>query len=171
MRLRRLLVLAAVLVAGLLLESTVFASWRLAGARPDLLVIAVVAVAMGAGPVEGATFGFCAGLLADLLFGESQSVGVTALAYTAIGFAIGALEPYVTSSGAWVHLGLSAAASLASVWLTGLVLRVFGQFSWGYVARTGLLVAVANLLLTPLVYPVVRRLLAWTAPQEAGVLP
>jgi len=159
---RRVLALSAVIAVGLLLESTVLISWRLAGARPDVLVIAVVAVAMGAGPVQGATFGFCAGLLADLLF--SQSVGVSALVYTAIGFAVGALRAYVTSSGAWTHLTLTAAASLASVWLSGLVLRVFDQSSWGFVARTGLLVAAANLLLTPLVYPLVRRLVDRTAP-------
>jgi len=167
---RRVLVLAAVIVVGLLLESTVLAAWRLAGARPDVLVIAVVAVAMSAGSVEGASFGFCAGLLADLLFGQSQSVGVSALVYTAIGFAVGALRTYVTSAGAWVHLALAAAASLASVWLAGLVLRVFDQSSWGYVARTGLLVAAANLLLTPLVYPLVRQLVARTAPAPKTVM-
>jgi rod shape-determining protein MreD len=171
MRLRRVLGLAGVIVAGLLLESTVFAVWRLGGVRPDLLMIAVVAVAMGAGPVEGAAFGFSAGLLADLLFGQTQPVGVSALAYTATGFAVGALRAYVTSSAAWVHLALTAAASLASVWLTGLVLRVFDQSSWGYVARAGLLVAAANLLLAPLVYPLVRRLVERTAPAEAEVLP
>jgi len=51
---RRLLALAAVVAAGLLLESTVLAGLRLAGVRPDVLVLAVVAVAMASGPTSGA---------------------------------------------------------------------------------------------------------------------
>jgi len=78
---RRPLVLAAVVVVLVLVESTVLAGLPLGGARPDLLTLAVVAVAMAAGPVSGATFGFAAGLLADLLF--DLPVGVSALVYTA----------------------------------------------------------------------------------------
>ena len=154
---RRLLALAAILVAAVLLESTVLAGLRVAGVRPDLLVLAVVAVAMASGPTSGAAFGFAVGLVADLLFG--LPVGVSALAYTAVGFAVGMVRVYVTSPHPVVHLGLVAAASLASVWCTGLLLRVFDLSSWALVARAGPLVALCNLLLAPFAYPVVRALL------------
>jgi rod shape-determining protein MreD len=153
---RRLLVLAAVVVLGVLLETTVFAELRLAGVRPDLLVLAVVAVAMASGPVSGAAFGFSAGLVADLLF--DLPVGVSALVYTAVGFAVGMVRVYVTSQLPLVHLVLVGAASLASVWCSGLLLRVFDLVSWETVARAGPLVALYNLLLAPFVYPVVRAL-------------
>jgi rod shape-determining protein MreD len=150
---RRLLVLAAVLVVAVLVQSTVLARLRLAGVRPDLLVLAVVAVALATDATTGAVFGFVAGLVADLLF--DLPVGVSALVYVAVGFAVGTVRVYVTSHRPLVHLVLAGAASLASVWCSGLLLRVFDLSSWAAVARAGPLVAVDNLLLTPFVYPVV----------------
>jgi rod shape-determining protein MreD len=150
---RRLLVLAAILVAAVLVESTVLAEVRLAGVRPDLVVLAVVAVAVASDATTGAVFGFVAGLVAALLF--DLPVGVSALVYTAVGFAVGTARVYVTSHRPLTHLVLAGAASLASVWCCGLLLRVFDLSSWEAVARAGPLVALYNLLLTPLVYPVV----------------
>jgi rod shape-determining protein MreD len=83
---RRVLVLSAVLVGAVVVQSAVLAGVRLAGVRPDLLVLAVVAVAMASDATTGAVFGFAAGLVADLLFG--LPVGVSALVYTAVGFAV-----------------------------------------------------------------------------------
>jgi rod shape-determining protein MreD len=154
---RRLLVLAAILVVALVLESAVLAGLQLAGVRPDLLVLVVTAVAMASGSTSGAAFGFSAGLLADLLFG--LPVGVSALVYTAVGFTVGMVRVYVTSPRPLVHLALVAAASLAAVWCSGLLLRVFDLSSWALVARAGPIVALCNLLLAPFVYPVVRALL------------
>ena len=145
---RRLLVLAAVLV-----QSTVLARLRLAGVRPDLLVLAVVSVAVATDPTTGAVFGFVAGLVADLLF--DLPVGVSALVYTAVGFAVAAARVYLTGHRPLGHLALAGAASLAAVWSCGLLLRVFDLSSWAAVARAGPLVALYNLLLAPLVYPVV----------------
>jgi rod shape-determining protein MreD len=153
---RRVLVLAAVVVVAVLLQSTVLAELRLAGVRPDLLVLTVVAVAMASGPTSGAVFGFSAGLVGDLLF--DLPVGVSALVYTAVGFAVGTVRVYVTSHRPLVHLVLAGAASLASVWCCGLLLRVFDLSSWATVTRAGPLVALYNLLLTPFVYPVVLAL-------------
>jgi rod shape-determining protein MreD len=150
---RRLAALAAVLVAAVLVQSTLLAGLRLAGVRPDLLVLAVVAVAVATDPTTGAGFGFVTGLVADLLF--DLPVGVSALVYTAVGFAVGTARVYVTSHHPLVHLVLAGAASLASVWCCGLLLRVFDLSSWLAVARAGPLVACYNLLLAPFVYPVV----------------
>lgn len=150
---RRLLALAVVLVVAVLIQSTVLARLRLAGVRPDLLVLAVVSVAVATDPTTGAVFGFVAGLVADLLF--DLPVGVSALAYTAVGFAVGTVRVYVTSHRPLVHLVLAGAASLASVWCCGLLLRVFDLSSWATVTRAGPLVALYNLLLTPFIYPVV----------------
>ena len=150
---RRLLALAVVLVVAVLIQSTVLARLRLAGARPDLLVLVVVSVAVATDPTTGAVFGFVAGLVSDLLF--DLPVGVSALVYTAVGFAVGTVRVYVTSHRPLVHLVLAGAASLASVWCCGLLLRVFDLSSWATVTRAGPLVALYNLLLTPFIYPVV----------------
>jgi rod shape-determining protein MreD len=153
---RRLGALAVVLVAAVLVQSTVLAGLRLGGVRPDLLVLAVVSVAVATDATTGAGFGFVTGLVADLLF--DLPVGLSALVYTAVGFAVGTARVYLTSPHPLVHLVLAGAASLASVWCSGLLLRVFDLSSWGSVARAGPLVAGYNLLLAPLVYPVVRAL-------------
>jgi rod shape-determining protein MreD len=150
---RRPLVLAAVLVAAVVGQSTVLAGVRLAGVRPDLLVLAVVAVAMASDAATGAAFGFVTGLVADLLF--DLPVGVSALVYTAAGFAVGSARLYVASHRPLGQLVLAGAASLASAWCSGLLLRVFDLSSWAAVARAGPLVALGNLLLAPFVYPVV----------------
>ena len=161
---RRVLVLAAVLVVAVLVQSTVLAQLRLGGVRPDLVVLAVVAVAVATDAVTGAWFGFAAGLVAELLF--DLPVGVSALVYTAAGFAVGTVRVYLTSHRPLVHLVLAGAASLASVWSCGLLLRVFDLSSWAAVARAGPLVALGNLLLTPFVYPVV-----WALTERVPVRP
>ena len=163
---RRLLALAVVLVVAVLIQSTVLARLRLAGVRPDLLVLAVVAVAMASDAPTGAVFGFDAGLVADLLF--DLPVGVSALVYTAVGFAVGTVRVYVTSHRPLVHLVLAGAASLASAWCCGLLLRVFDLSTWAAVVRAGLLVALFNLLLTPFVYPVVWALAERVPARPAG---
>lgn len=154
---RRTLLLAAVIAVSLVLESTLLAHLRVGGVRPDLLVIAVIAVAMVNGPVTAAVFGFAAGLVADLLF--ANHVGVSALVYTVVGFGMGVGRAWITSSSTLLHLLLAGAASFASVWLAGLVLRLFDLSSWDFLVRAAPLVALYNLLLTPLVYPPVRALL------------
>jgi len=154
---RRTLLLGAIIAVSLVLESTVLAHLRVGGVHPDVLVIAVIAAAMVAGPVTAAVFGFAAGLVSDLLF--ANQVGVSALVYTVIGFGMGVGRVYVTSSSTLLHLLLAGAASFVSVWLAGLVLRVFDLFSWSYLVNTAPLVGLYNLLLTPLVYPPVRALL------------
>ena len=152
---RRVVMLAGVILAALLLQTTVLGPVRLWGARPDLLVLAVVALAMSAGPVSGGLFGFWAGLGADLLL--ELPVGVSALVYTLIGYAVGVARVYMVSQSVLVPAAVAGAASLASVWLSGAVLRLLdlSEFSWGFVARTAPLVAVFNLLLAPVVYPLV----------------
>jgi rod shape-determining protein MreD len=155
---RRLFALAGVIVAALVVQTTLLAHVRILGTRPDVLLLAVVAVAMASGSVSGAVFGFAAGLAADLLL--DLPVGVSALVYTAIGYAIGTARVYMVSRSVLVPAALAAAASLAAVWASGSVLRLLdlSGFSWGFLARSAVAVAAFNLLLTPAVYPLVHTL-------------
>src|SRR4029453_9156548 len=153
---RRFLVLAAVLVVAVLVQSTVLARLTLAGVRADLLVLAVVSVAVATDPTTGAVFGFVAGLVADLLF--DLPVGVSALVYTAVGFAVGTVRVYVTSHRPLVHLVLAGAPTVPWGCRCGLLLRGVDLSAWAPVPRAGPLVALYNLLLPPFVYPVVLAL-------------
>jgi rod shape-determining protein MreD len=57
------------------------------GLQPDLLLVAVAAVAAGRGARAGAAFGFAAGLGADLFV--ATPLGTSALAYTLVGHLVG----------------------------------------------------------------------------------
>jgi rod shape-determining protein MreD len=155
---RRVLALGAVILVALIVQTTLLGHVRILGARPDVTLLAVVAVAMASGSVSGAAFGFAAGLATDLLL--DLPVGVSALVYTAIGYAIGSARVYMVSRSPLVPAALAAAASLAAVWASGSVLRLLdlSGFSWGFLARSAVAVAVFNLLVTPVVYPLVHTL-------------
>lgn len=79
---------AALLVfVAALLQVTVLASIRLAGGSPDLLLVAVVAIAVLRGPIYGATAGFLGGLLGDTA--TLETLGLTSLVLTVTGYWIG----------------------------------------------------------------------------------
>jgi rod shape-determining protein MreD len=60
------------------------------GLQPDLLLVAVAAVAAGRGARAGAAFGFAAGLGADLFL--ATPLATSALAYTLVGHVVGRLS-------------------------------------------------------------------------------
>ncbi|MBP5330412.1 MAG: rod shape-determining protein MreD [Lachnospiraceae bacterium] len=70
-----------------LLQTSVFTSFALAGVVPDLLIIAVVAIAFSRGPNKGMLTGFVCGILIDLTY--SSFIGLFALMYMFIGFLTG----------------------------------------------------------------------------------
>lgn len=79
--------LGAALVAALALQTTLGAIVSGGQASVDLVLVLVVYVAIGAGPVAGLLFGSVAGLLQDALSGGI--VGVGGLAKSLVGFAAG----------------------------------------------------------------------------------
>jgi len=91
------------------------------GVEPDVLLVAVVAVAAGRGARAGAAFGFAAGLGADLFL--ATPLGTSALAYTLVGHVIGRSSwrrrPALTLTAAAVAGGQLMAAIVATA-LAGL---------------------------------------------------
>ena len=92
---RRVLLWAAVVLTALLLQSTVFAQVKLAGAKPELIYLITVAMAVLEGPAAGAVAGFAGGMAQDFLL--NQPKGITALTLTLLGYAVGMLRSYVAS--------------------------------------------------------------------------
>ncbi|WP_157246515.1 rod shape-determining protein MreD [Nonomuraea typhae] len=60
-----------------------------AGGVPDLVLLAVVGVAMLRGPVAGAVIGFCSGLLVDVVPPVAHVAGEYAFVLTVVGFLAG----------------------------------------------------------------------------------
>lgn len=85
--LRRRAPLIALLVTGLVVHAAVAPHLAIGGMPPEVLLVAVVAVAAVRGERAGAAFGFAAGLGADLFL--ATPLGTSALAYTLLGHVVG----------------------------------------------------------------------------------
>lgn len=154
---RRSLLLLAVIVTALLLQTTVFADVRLLGARPELLYLVTIVFAFLDGPAAGATTGFACGMAEDFLL--DQPKGITALTLTLLGYMVGLARQYVVSPSHLFPTALVAAGTFVGVAFFGIVSFLLGQLDVTalYLLRVAALSAVYNAILTPLLYPLLRR--------------
>jgi rod shape-determining protein MreD len=154
---RRTILLTVVVLTALLLQTTVFADVRLLGARPELMYLLTIVFAVLEGPASGAATGFIGGMAQDFLL--NQPKGITALTLTLLGYAIGMLRQYIVSPSPVLPVVLVALGTFAGVLFYGVVSFLLGQLdtSWLYLVRVAALSAVYNAILTPLVYPILRR--------------
>jgi rod shape-determining protein MreD len=156
---RRVVLWIALVVTALLLQSVVFAKFELGGAKPELIFLLTVVVASLEGPASGALAGFFGGLAEDFLL--NQPKGITALTLTLVGYAIGMIRQYSTSTSPLLPVALVGGSTAVAILFSQLVSFLLGQqaVTFGYVARVAVLAGVYNALLTPLIYPLVRRLM------------
>ena len=154
---RRVLSIIAIVVTALLLQSTVFAELKLLGVRPELLYLVTIIIAILEGPQEGAVVGFAGGMAQDFLLDAPK--GITALTLTLLGYAIGMARQYIVSPSPVLPVLLVAGGTFAGIVFYGIVSFLLGQLSvgWLYLFRVALLSAVYNAILTPLVFPLLRR--------------
>ncbi|MEU7860001.1 rod shape-determining protein MreD [Nonomuraea sp. NPDC049141] len=80
-----LCVLAAVLLQVMLVNRLALPG----GGAPDLVLLAVVAMALLRGPVAGTVIGFCAGLLVDVVPPTAHLVGQYAFVFALVGYVAG----------------------------------------------------------------------------------
>ena len=154
---RRALAWTAVVVTALLLQSTAFAQVKLLGAKPELMYLVTVLLAMMEGPSSGAIGGFTAGMAQDFLL--NQPKGITALTLTLLGYGVGMLRQYIVTPSPVLPVFLVGGGTFVGVLFYGVVSFLLGQLdtSWGYLFRAAGLSAVYNAILTPLVFPILRR--------------
>lgn len=154
---RRSLLLAVVVLTALLLQTTVFSDIRLLGARPELMYLLTIAFGMVEGPASGAATGFIGGMAQDFLL--NQPKGITALTLTVLGYAIGMLRQFIVSPSPVLPVVLVAVGTFGGVVFYGVVTFLLGQLDtgWVYLVRAAALSALYNAILTPLVFPILRR--------------
>lgn len=158
MIIKRAFLFALLAVTGLALQTSLFATATLAGSKPALMLLVTVAVAMGEGAAPGANAGFVLGLAHDLT--GAEPAGLSALAYTVVGYAVGRIRAQVQTPTVWLPIAMVFGATAAGLGLYGglaLVLGVEVPGGWA-LARHAALGAVYNAVLTPFVFPVVRAL-------------
>lgn len=148
----------------LLLSSEIALSLPLAGLGPDLIVLVVVAFAIGERPRNAAIAGFGAGLLRDLLLTTPK--GLTAFAYAFTGYAA-ALAGVPRGVGQVV--GMFAAATFVSQLLYGLGAVFLGpQVDPSPLPRMLLATTAYNALISPLLMPLLRRVVRTEGGVPAG---
>ena len=154
---RRTLLLSAVIVTALLLQTTVFADVRLLGAKPELMYLLTIVFAFLEGPSSGAVTGFIGGMAQDFLLDEPK--GITALTLTLLGYGVGLLRQYVVSPSPVFPVVLVGCGTFVGVLFNGVVRFLLGQFDVTvlYLFRVAALSAAYNAILTPLLLPVLRR--------------
>ena len=155
---RRGLLWTVVVVAALVLQSTVFAQITLLKAQPELMYLLTILVALLEGPASGAVMGFAGGMAQDFLL--NQPKGITALSLTLLGYTVGMVRQYIVSPSPLVPVIMVGVGTAVGVMFDGLVKYLLGQLDagWGFQLQIALLSGLYNALLTPLVFPLVRRL-------------
>lgn len=158
MALGRAVTLGALIVAAIAMQSTLLAHITLLGVIPQLALVVVVCLAYVDGEVAGASAGFLAGLLLDLLLPQS-AVGLTALIYTLIGYGVGVFRHYFPAESVWPPvLAVAVASAGAEIGYAALAV-ILGQawVSFSFTLKLSGLVVAYDALLTPFVFPLVRN--------------
>lgn len=156
--LSRILAVAALLIVTLALQSTLLAQATMLGVIPQVVLVVVVCLAYLDGERVGVVTGFFAGLLQDFVQFPAV-IGLTALVYTLVGYGVGVLRQYAPAESVWTPvLTVTLASAVAQLSYAALAI-ILGEpwVSLGYTARVAGLVVLYNTLLTPFVFPLVRR--------------
>ena len=157
----------AILIVALAIQSTLLTKVTILGVIPQLLFVVVVSLAYLEGEVMGVVVGFFGGLFQDLLLPESI-LGLTALVYTMTGYAVGTFRSYVPSQSVWTPVITVAFASTAAEGGYALLAIMMGE-RWVSVADTAKIVGLVvlyNTLLTPFVFPLVKRIADRVRPER-----
>lgn len=155
----RTAVVALVLLTAALLQTALFPFLTLAGFRPDLLLLVTMAFALRDGAMTGIRVGFAAGLVSDLLVDQS-ALGLTALIFLGVGYAVGVARPYLAHGSVTAPLLLAFVSGLLGTAGYGAFSRLLGdeRYTFQLVAQASLFVALYNTLLAPVVVGAVDRL-------------
>ncbi len=162
--------LAAVLVVALILQTTLVPDLRILGVCADLMLLCTVCAALIGGPELGALVGFSSGLLADL-FLATTPLGLSALTFCLVGYAIGSLRRTVLQEGWLLAPGTALVGSAAGVVAFVVAGVMVGQSQLTQmgpveIVKTATLVGLMNALLS---VPAC-RMLRWAAlgPSDGG---
>jgi rod shape-determining protein MreD len=164
----RVAVASGLVVVALILQVAVFPQFAWEGIVPNLCLLVVVAAALVRGPSFAATLGCFAGLLLDLAPPADHVAGRWALALVMVGFVAGLMRQDTRPSASTVvaTVAVSSFVGTSAYALTGVVLGD-GVTGFGDLVRVIFVALLWDVLLTPLVLPVVMRLLARLEPAGA----
>jgi rod shape-determining protein MreD len=163
---RRWLAIAGIIVTSLLLQSTVFAQMKLFGVRPELMYLVTIVIAIVDGPREGMIVGFVGGLSQDFLLNSPK--GLSALTLTLLGYGVGLSRQYIVSPSPLLPMMMVAIGTAVAVLFYEILGFLLGQVNQPilYSIRVPVLSGIYNAVLTPLAYPVLRRIAERSRPRR-----
>lgn len=150
--------IVGVIVIAVLVQLTLFSSFSFDGARPEILVLVVLAVGHRIGPEEGAVVGFATGLAFDMFL--TTPLGFTALLYLLAGYAMGRIVPSLPSAPWWLTSLVLAIGSAVTMLGQGVVGEIIGlnTLRGPTIGTIMAVVALVNLALAPAMLRIVRWL-------------
>ena len=149
---------ALLLVVAIALQTLLVSRVSVPGVTADLFLIFTVVVAISRGSMDGAIFGFVAGVVADVVF--VQPLGIRALIYVLTGYVLGMIVLRFATVSPWTVLLMAAGASLFAQFAFGLFQYVIGPRS-GFLTMLGVQVlpeAVLDALVAVPVYVLLVRI-------------
>jgi rod shape-determining protein MreD len=148
----RYLVLALLFIFSLTLQSTMFDFIKVAGVKPDFVLLLVIYYSFTNGPLKGAIFGLGIGLLEDLFLGHF--IGMNALALLSAGFIAGWFETKMYKENlliAFLVIFLTTIFSQLIIFFSGAVVGLNWTLTQSW--RLLLTLAIYNTCLVPFTYP------------------
>src|SRR3990170_8960016 len=121
-------------VVAVLLQTLLVSRISVLGVTADLFLILTVVAGIGWGSMQGAIFGFFAGLIADTAY--FQPLGVRALIYVLVGYFVGMFVTRFGTVGPWAVLILAGGSSFLSQFVFGLFEYVTGPRA-GFITMVG----------------------------------
>lgn len=138
-----------VMILVLTIQTTWMVDLRPFGVVGDLLLLVAISAGLAGGAERGAMVGFAAGILMDLV--AWTPLGLSALVYLAIGYAVGTLHEGVIRSAPWIPIAATFVASAAGIMLYVLTGQLIGQeYRLQHPWTVGIVASVIN---TFLAYP------------------
>ncbi len=124
MRTKEILTWLVLVYTGLVLQSTVFSTLTIFGAKPDFLLVMVVLVGILQGHQSAARKGFVIGLLEDVFVG--RLIGSNALVKAIVGFLTGQVEKEIIKENVLISIFMVWVFSVIHNLLYGLLLVILG---------------------------------------------
>lgn len=163
----RVAVVTVLVVVTVTLQLSIFSHFAFRGVVPDLALLVVIGAALVRGPSYAAIVGFAAGLVLDLAPPADHTAGRWALSLVLVGYLTGLVRSDNETSrlGTLAVVAAGAFVGTSVFALTGLVLREPGVDVSSALEVVPTAVGY-DLLLTPLVIPVVLLLFRRLEPAE-----
>ncbi len=152
-RIRRIIVTAAVILAAYLLQTAIFPAFEIAGIKPNLMLIVTAAFGFMRGPREGMLIGFASGLAVDIQSGDM--IGFYALIYLTAGYVNGIFEQIYFDEDIKLPLLLIGGTDLlygCAVYFFTFLLRSDFRFLY-YLNRIIIPETIYTIVITLIVYP------------------